>query len=74
LLEDSRTEDGAEELERMVNSVRDDSRNLAIASQLELFLVVKDFLTKPSFAVFKRGLTVEPEVGFPGAGQFGMIV
>ena len=58
----------------MINSVRDDYSNLAIASQLDsLFLVVKDFLTKPSFAAFKWGLTVEPEVGFPAAGQFGMI-
>ena len=53
----------------MINSVRDDYSNLAIASQLDsLFLVVKDFLTKPSFAAFKWGLTVEPEVGFPAAG------
>ena len=58
----------------MINSVRDDYSNLAIASQLEsLFLVVKDFLTKPSFAAFKWRLTVEPEVGFPAAGQFGRI-
>ena len=35
--------------------------------------MVKDFLTKPSFAAFNWGLAVEPEVGFPGAGQFDTI-